>query len=146
MLHLCSALSPRLCLELYLPFFPGIFAMLYFYLLWLLRLKFLTLTYSGCSIRFCSYNYICLFGPVRELWKKYNFLFTIRPDSTDSTDSADLIFGYRFDSDFIGYSLFCRSVRWGSNFDYSRLQFIINYLFKYERVSLSFAARSALVW
>ena len=70
-----------------------------------------------------------LFGPVRELWKKHNFLFTIRPDSTDSTDSADSIFGYRFDSDFIGYSLFVRSVKSGSRFDYNRLQLIIHYLF-----------------
>ena len=50
--------------------------------------------------------------------KKYNFLFTIPPDSADSADSADLadsIFGSGFHSDSIGYSLFFRSVRSGSD-------------------------------
>ena len=47
--------------------------------------------------------------------KKYNFLFTIPPDSADSADSADSIFGSGFHSDSIGYSLFFRSVRSGSD-------------------------------
>ena len=111
MLHLCSALPPRLCLDLYLPFF---LALLYFYLLWLLRLSspYLTPAAQYDSVAIIASD---LFGPVRELWKKYNCLFGIRPDSSDSADSADSIFGYIFDSDSIGYSLFFSSVRSGSD-------------------------------
>ena len=61
---------------------------------------FLTLPNSGCSIRFRSYTYIYSMWPGSGAMKNIMIFFTIRLDSVDS------IFGYRFDFDFIGYSVF----------------------------------------
>ena len=65
MLYLCSSPPSRLCLDLYLPF---CLALLYFYLLWLLRLSLPYLTpaaqYDSAAIIISD-----LFGLVRELGK-----------------------------------------------------------------------------
>ena len=83
-------------LDLHVPF---CLALLYFYLLWLLKLSLLYLTpvaqYDSVAMLISIMS-----GPIREPWKNIIIFFTIRLDSVDS------IFGYRFDFDFIGYSVF----------------------------------------
>ena len=83
-------------LDLHLPF---CLALLYFYLLWLLKLSLLYLTpvaqYDSVAMLISIMS-----GPIREPWKNIIIFFTIRLDSVDS------IFGYRFDFDFIGHSVF----------------------------------------
>ena len=79
MLHLCSAPPSHLCLDLCLPF---CLALLYFYLLWLLRLSlpYLTPAAQHDSVAIIIFD---LFWSGSGAMKKYNCLLTIRPDSAD---------------------------------------------------------------
>ena len=136
MLYLCSAPPSRLCLDLYLPF---CLALLYFYLLWLLRLS---LPYLTPAAQYDPIAIIMsvLFDPVRELWKNIlSFYDSTRFDRFGRFGRFDFQFQIWFRCHRLQFIFQIRFQIW--SFDYSRLQFILitfYRLFDYRKYCLVF--------